>query len=132
MAGPSILIVEDECIIAADLAIRLRRSGYHVSAMVRRGDEAIAIARDSRPDLVLMDIRLQGEIDGIAAAQAIRRSSDVPILLLTAHSDPTTIQRAADAGPFELILKPFDGRELRERIEVALGQCAVGDLLRDG
>lgn len=125
MRRASILIVEDDGIIAADLASRLREFGYDVTATVRRGEDAVAVARERAPDLVLMDIRLAGSYDGIEAAEMIRRDRDIPVVLLTAHSDRETMQRAQLAGLADLVPKPFDEHELRTQIERALGRWSV-------
>ncbi len=117
---PSILIVEDETIVAADLANKLRRLGYAVADEVARGEDAVALARRQPPDLVLMDIRLAGAMDGVAAAEEIRRECDRPVVFLTAHSDAATLERAKLAEPFGYIVKPFEERELQTTIEMAL------------
>lgn len=127
MSKISILIVEDEGIIAADLAARLRHLGYEVAATVRRGDEAVVVARERAPDLVLMDIHLAGSLDGIEAAARIRSEREVPVVLLTAHSDRETLHRAQLAGPFEIVLKPFDEHGLRVHIERALDRGPEGE-----
>jgi PAS domain S-box-containing protein len=120
MSSPSILIVEDEAIVAADLANKLQQSGYRVAGSVASGEEAVALVRQQPPDLVLMDLRLAGAMDGIAAAEAIRRECDLPVVFLTAHSDTATLDRAKLAEPFGYIIKPFEERELRTSIEMAL------------
>src|SRR5262245_11196612 len=116
MGAPSILIVENEAIVAADLTNKLRRLGYGISGTVWRGEEAVARAREMRPDLVLMDIRLAGQLDGIEAAEQIRAQCDIPVIYLTAYCDPTTFQRAKLTAPFAYILKPFAERELQSHI----------------
>src|SRR6185369_5756989 len=83
-------------------------------------EDAVKLAQERKPDLVLMDIRLSGDLDGIVAASAIRGREDVPIIFLTAHSDQATLERALAASPFGYILKPFHTRELKVTIEVAL------------
>ena len=108
MSNPAILIVEDEAIVAADIANKLRKLGYKVAGSTGAGEEAIEIARRQRPSLVLMDIRLSGAMDGITAAEAIRRECQVPVVFLTAHSDKATLQRAKQAEAFGYILRPFD------------------------
>lgn len=120
MSAPSILIVEDEAIVAADLASKLRRLGYGIADQVPRGEDAVAQARRQPPDLVLMDIRLAGAMDGIAAAAVIRRECGRPVVFLTAHSDAATLERAKLAEPFGYIVKPFEERELQTAIEIAL------------
>jgi len=120
MNKTTILIVEDEAIIAADLAGKLRRLGYGVAGIAAGGEEAVRLAEELRPHLVLMDIRLEGAMDGIAAAEAIRRGHDLPVIYLTAHSDQATLARAKITGPFGYILKPFEERELATHIELGL------------
>jgi signal transduction histidine kinase len=115
-----VLIVEDEAIVAADLANKLEHLGYRVSGSVPSGEEAIAIAGEQRPDIVLMDIRLSGSLDGIETAERIRRAHAIPVVYVTAHSDPDTITKALGTDPFGYILKPFIDRELKTQIEIAL------------
>ena len=117
---PQILIVEDEPIVAADLKVRLELLGCHVVGAVPSGEKAVAMAGQSRPDLVLMDIRLEGRMDGIEAAQEIRRQWRLPVVYLTAYADDTTLERAKVTEPFGYILKPFKERELKTVIEMAL------------
>src|SRR5262245_37688362 len=105
MAAPSILIVEDEAVVAVDIASKLGRLGYGVAGTVWRGEDAIALALERRPDLVLMDIRLAGRIDGIEAAERIRAECQVPVIYLTAYADRATLQRAKVTRPFGYILK---------------------------
>jgi PAS domain S-box-containing protein len=120
MNKTTILIVEDEAIVAADLAAKLRQLGYEIAGTVAEGEEAVKLASHLRPHLVLMDIRLEGAIDGIEAAEAISRQIDVPVIYLTAHSDAATLARAKITQPFGYILKPFEERELTTNIEMAL------------
>jgi PAS domain S-box-containing protein len=120
MSSASILVVEDEAIVALDLSQRLTRLGYRVIATVDQGEKAVAATLTHNPDLVLMDLRLAGAMDGIAAAQQIAQVADVPIVFLTAHSDPETLARACLTGPFGYILKPFNERELHTQLEIAL------------
>jgi len=115
-----VLIVEDEAIVAADLANKLERLGYRVSGSVPSGEDAIAIASEQRPDIVLMDIRLSGSLDGIETAERLRRVHPIPVVYVTAHSDPDTITKALGTDPFGFILKPFIDRELKTQIEIAL------------
>ncbi len=115
-----ILIVEDEAITALDLKHQLTSLGYEIAGVADTAEDAVRMAKERKPDLVLMDIRLAGELDGIVAASAIRGSDDLPIVFLTAHSDQTTVARALAASPFGYILKPFEIQELRVTIEIAL------------
>jgi CheY-like chemotaxis protein len=118
--SPSLLIVEDEVIVAADLAAKLQQLGYCVTGTTAYGEEAVLLARKHRPDLVLMDICLAGATDGVAAATTIRRELDLPVIFLTAHSDAATINRARQAGASGFVRKPFDDRDLGARIAKAL------------
>jgi signal transduction histidine kinase len=115
-----VLIVEDEQIVALELTDRLTRMGHSVLGVAASGEEAIERARRCAPDLVLMDVKLQGAIDGIDAADAIHQFADVPIVYLTAFADDTTLQRAKLTEPYGYILKPFQERELHVVIEVSL------------
>jgi signal transduction histidine kinase/AmiR/NasT family two-component response regulator len=115
-----ILIVEDEGIVAKDLQISLRSLGYTVCGVAVSGPEAVAKAESLRPDLLLMDIRLRGEMDGIEAARRIRARMDAPIVFLTAYADADTLRRAASIGPYAYVLKPFDERELQVTIIMAM------------
>jgi signal transduction histidine kinase len=126
----SILIVEDEAIVAADLAAKLRQLGYHIAGTTATGEEAVTLARERGPSLVLMDIRLAGAMDGPESAAAIRRECDVPVVFLTAHADRDTIERAGQAEAYGYVLKPFDERELETQIEMTLFKHAADRRLR--
>jgi PAS domain S-box-containing protein len=131
MCNPSILIVEDEAIVSADIAGKLRKMGYEVAGSTDSGEEAVEITRRLKPSLVLMDIRLAGVMDGTIAADVIRRECQVPVVFLTAHSDKATIQHAKQAEAFGYILKPFEDRELNTQIEMALYRHAAEQRLRE-
>lgn len=120
MTPATLLIVEDQAVVAADLGDRLVRHGYKVCGVAASGEEALALARRHRPRLALMDIRLQGEMDGIQVAEMLRHELDLPVIFLSAHSDEPTLQRAKKAAPYGFLMKPFDERELQLNIEVAL------------
>jgi len=115
-----ILVVEDQRLIAADLEITLKKLGYVVVGNVSSGEDAISKADQLRPELVLMDVRLHGEMDGIQAAEMIRDRFNVPVVYLTAYADEDTILRAKKTTPFGYLVKPFNERELRATIEIAL------------
>ncbi|OPY26178.1 MAG: putative diguanylate cyclase [Methanocella sp. PtaU1.Bin125] len=115
-----ILVVEDEAIVLLDLKNRLNTLGYVIVGSSSYGEEAIKKADETRPDIVLMDIGLKGKIDGVEAADQIKKTLNIPIIYLTANSDFNTLQRAKVTEPFGYILKPFDERELRTTIEMAL------------
>lgn len=120
IVSPRILIVEDERIVAGDIRSRLRRLGYSVVDMVSTGEDAIQRADTLRPDLVLMDIRIEGPMDGIEAAEAIRARFDIPVIYLSAYADKQTVERAKVTEPFGYLIKPFEDTELHSSIEVAL------------
>jgi len=121
---PRALIVEDETLIAEELKERLSGLGFSIIAAVDTADEGIAIATREHPDLVLMDIRLKGEKDGVQAAKEIREQVDVPIVYLTAHSDRLTVERVKATEYDGFLLKPFQRRELQSTIEVAMQRRA--------
>jgi signal transduction histidine kinase len=117
-----ILVVEDEPIVAEDIASRLTRMGYEVVGIVESGEAAIALAEATLPSLVLMDIILEGELDGIEAAEWLRANLEIPVVYLTANADESTLQRAKATIPFGYILKPFKERELQATIEIAISR----------
>jgi PAS domain S-box-containing protein len=120
MAGEQILVVEDEVIVAKDLQNELKSLGYEVLAIAASGEEALDKAAAGHPSLALMDIRLKGKMDGVDAAQEMRRRFNIPVVFLTAYADEGTLQRAKIAEPYGYLLKPFERRELRTSIETAL------------
>jgi|SRR5579862_7601703 DNA-binding response OmpR family regulator len=122
---PRVLIVEDEILIAEELTERLSNLGFAVIAAVDTAEEGIAIAIRENPDLVLMDIRLQGRKDGVQAAKEIRQQMDVPIVYVTAYSDPLTVQRTIGTEYDGFILKPFHRHELQSTIDVAMRRHAI-------
>jgi CheY-like chemotaxis protein len=115
-----ILIVEDEFVVAEDIRHRLTAMGHSVAAITPRGDEAVRLCAELRPSLVLMDIRLQGEMDGVAATSEIRKRSTVPVVYLTAHADEATMKRAQATEPFAYVVKPFDEEALHNIVQRAL------------
>lgn len=120
MSTARVMVVEDEAVTAMALEESLQRLGYEVAAIVPTGEEAVTLARQEHLDVVLMDIRLRGLMDGIAAAQRIREEVDVPCVYVTAYSDVDTIKRAKIAEPAGYLVKPYDEKELRAAIEIAL------------
>ena len=131
MSKASIFIVEDEHIVAMDIRDNLELCGYQVVGHTDRGEMAIKKAAELLPDLILMDIRLRGKMDGIEAAEYIRAHFDIPVIFLTAHSDPATLQRAQVTEPFGYILKPFERRELDSNISIALYKHGVDKKLHE-
>jgi PAS domain S-box-containing protein len=115
-----IMIVEDELIVAKNIENHLRKIGYEVIAIVDSGEEAIARAAETKMDLVLMDIKLTGEIDGVEAARQINNRFQTPVVYLTAYADDETLQRAKVTAPFGYIIKPFESKKLHTTIEIAL------------
>jgi CheY-like chemotaxis protein len=119
-ADISLLLVEDEVIVAEDVRRRLEMLGYVVVGIANRGTEAIQMAIQHRPSLILMDIGLRGGMDGIETVRRIREKVDVPIVFASAYSDDATLKRARAAEPQGFVLKPFEERELRAAIEMAV------------
>ncbi|MEG3879200.1 EAL domain-containing protein [Microcoleus sp. herbarium7] len=120
MSLRKIMIVEDESIIAEDISDSLISLGYRVTDIVYSGEEAIVSAAEFRPDLVLMDVNLQGEIDGITAAEEIRSRFQIPVIYLTAYADENTLRRVNSTKPFGYIVKPFEEKNLHTTIQLAL------------
>ena len=118
-AAHRILVVEDQRLIAADIENTLKKLGYVVVGNVSSGEDAISKSDQLRPELVLMDVRLRGEMDGVQAAKIIRDRFNVPVVYLTAYADEETILRAKKTTPFGYLVKPFNERELRATIEIA-------------
>ncbi len=125
MSKTDIFIVEDDGIISADIEFRLKDLGYSVSGTFIYGEEAIEKAEELNPDLVLMDIVLKGEMDGIDAAEIIRSRFGIPVIFLTAHSDEERFDRAKRTNPCGYIIKPFRDRDLKTAIEIALYKSNV-------
>ena len=121
-----ILVVEDEVVIALDIAHQLRALGYVPVGHARRGEQAVALAGELRPDLVLMDIQLAGEMDGISTAQALRTLYELPSVFLSAFSGPESRARAERCQPAGYLTKPFDEHELRATLAAVFGQRQAG------
>ncbi len=115
-----ILIVEDEAIVACDIQAQLESFHYQVPAMAGCGEEALRLVDEIGPDLVLMDIKLNGELNGVQVAEILRRRQGIPVVFLTANSEEEMLQRAKLTEPFNYILKPYHEKELRIAIEFAL------------
>jgi PAS domain S-box-containing protein len=129
-AGPSIFIVEDEGIIAHNIQSDLRKAGYRVAGVADSGRDALDQIASSRPELILMDIRIRGEMDGIELARRVQEQFDVPVVYLTAHSDMETLQRAKVTGPFGYLAKPVQQSSLSSSIEIAFYKHRVESELR--
>lgn len=130
-AAPVVLVVEDEVVVAMDLEAQLRAMDYRVCGRADNAEQALDLARRAHPDLILMDIVLRGGGDGIATAEQIRDELHIPVLFLTAFSDDRTVRRAAAAMPYGYLTKPFQARELRAAIEIALRKADVERTLRN-
>ncbi len=120
MEKVKVMVVEDESIVAKDIENMLKRVEYDVPAVVSSGEEAIEKVAQTSPDLVLMDIMLKGDMDGVEAAEQIRSRFHIPVIYITAYADDTTLQRAKITEPYGYLLKPFQDRELHTTIEMAL------------
>lgn len=131
MSKTKVMVVEDESIVAIDISQRLDSLGYEVSATVSSGEKAIEMAEKTKPDIILMDIVLKGNIDGIEAAEVIGEKFKIPVVYLTAYSDEKTLKRAKYTGPFGYIIKPFEDRELHSVIEVALYKNEMDTRLKE-
>jgi len=118
----SILIVEDDMIIGANLSLQLTNLGYDIEGLVSRGEEAILHVKENAPDILLLDINLKGDLDGIETAKAVQQIQDIPIIYLTANSDDTTFNRARATHPKAFITKPFNKLGLKRTIELVVEQ----------
>ena len=120
MEKAKILIVEDEAIIAMEMESELQSLGYEVSSIVDTGEKAIQKAETDKPNIILMDIRIKGEMDGIDAAEVIRNRFGITVIFSTAYLDEKRIERAKITMPFGYVLKPIQERDLKVAIEMAL------------
>jgi len=120
VSGEKILIVEDDDVIARVADWRLKNLGYTVCGRATSGAEAMGLIVNAQPDLVLMDINIRGDIDGIETAKLIKKEFTIPVVYLTSHSDGPTLERAKETKPEGFIIKPFDDNDLRVAIELAL------------
>ena len=125
MVEGRILVVEDEHIVAMGIKKMLKSLGYQVTGIASTGEDAISKAESTFPDLVLMDIMLKGNIDGIETAREIITRFDLPVVYLSAYSDSKILERAKQTGPFGYIVKPFEEKDLHSSIEMALHRHAV-------
>lgn len=130
MSTARVLVVEDESIIALDIQTSLQNAGYQVVSIATCAEEALNDAAVLQPDLVLMDIRLRGAMDGVETAEQIRQTWQLPVIFLTAHADENTLLRAKKTQPFGYILKPFEDRELITMIEIALSRHKAESLIQ--
>jgi PAS domain S-box-containing protein len=129
--GRSVLIVEDESLVALDLAHSLTDLGFDVVDTVATGDQALRMASERQPDMALVDIRIQGDQDGIETAALLRSRFHVPVVYLTAHAEERTLERAIPTEPYGYLLKPFNPTELKSVLEIALYKHDVDVRLRE-
>ena len=120
MAGKSVLLVEDDDIIARVEDWRLKNLGYTVCGRAINGADALKLIAEKKPDVVLMDINIKGDMDGIETTNMIKKEFSVPVIYVTSHSDGATLERAKATKPDGFILKPFEDNDLRIAIELAL------------
>jgi CheY-like chemotaxis protein len=120
MSGEKILLVEDDDIIARVEDWRLKNLGYTVCGRASNGAEAIELVADKKPDVILMDINIKGDMDGIETTKRIKKIYNVPVIYVTSHSDGATLERAKETKPDGFIIKPFEDNDLRVAIELAL------------
>jgi CheY-like chemotaxis protein len=131
MVNSRVIVVEDERIVAIDIKNMLKSLGYNVLAIVSSGPEAIKKIEEAKPDLVLMDIKLNEDMDGVEAADKIRSLFKIPVVYLTAYADDDTLQRAKKTSPYGYILKPFEEKELSTTIEIALHKSNIEREVRE-
>ncbi len=122
MPKTSILVVEDEGIVAMNTKLALISMGFEVLPIAISGTSALKIAVRLKPDLILMDIRLRGKMDGIETTIKLRESMDIPVIYVTAHTDDLTVERANNTNPNGLLQKPVDDKTLKKAINKALGK----------
>lgn len=119
-----ILVVEDEMIIAAKISMQLTSLGYEVTGILPRGEQAIQQVKENKPDIILLDINLRGQLDGIQTALQIQQFAQIPIIYLTANSDEVTFNRAKPTKPYAFISKPFKQLDLQRAIELTISRMA--------
>src|SRR5206468_6421001 len=119
-----IMVVEDEMIIAAKVAMQLTCLGYEVTGILPRGEQVIQQVKENTPDIILLDINLKGELDGIEIARQVQLFADIPIVYLTANSDEATFNRAKPTKPYAFISKPFKQLDLQRAIELTISRMA--------
>ena len=117
-----ILIVEDEMIIAANISLQLINLGYQITGTIPRGEEVIDHIEQNSPDIILMDINLKGNLDGIEIVHLIQKNNNTPIIYLTANADETTFNRAKQTNPYAFISKPFKKIDLQHTIELTINR----------
>ena len=120
MAQTSVLVVEDENIVSKDIQHSLKKLGYKVVGAAATGEQAVQLALENRPDIILMDIMLKGDMNGIEAAEIVRRETNIPVIYLTAYADESTLSKAKITQPYGYIIKPFKEIDIHTSIEMAI------------
>ena len=125
MDKPKILLVEDDMIIAADLSMQLTKLGYEIIGINTRAEDALQTVQNNRPDIILMDIILSGQMNGIEAARLIQERHQIPLIFLTSNTDDSTFQKALATNPFAFIAKPFQKSDLERTLKISLQRIAL-------
>jgi PAS domain S-box-containing protein len=120
MQEKTVLIVEDEGVVALSIQAVLKKMGYKVVGIAVTGNEAITLAMENKPDVILMDIHIKGDIDGIQTTEKLNKITDIPVIFLTAYADDETVQRALKTRSHSYLVKPYNPRELYSNIEFAI------------
>ena len=131
VSGTRVMIVEDEAVVALHLRQELNKLGYTVAGTATAGEQALKMIEEVFPDVILMDIHIQGEMDGIETASRIPRYLHVPVIFLTAYSEDVTLKRAGDTHPYGYLIKPFLDRELHATIKMALVRSRADEAIRE-
>jgi len=129
--GTRVLVVEDEAVVALHLRQELTKLGYTLAGIATTGEQALKLVEEVFPDVILMDIHIQGELDGIETASRIPRYLHIPVIYLTAYSEDTTLKRAGDTHPYGYLIKPFLDRELHATIKMALVRSRADEAIRE-
>jgi CheY-like chemotaxis protein len=131
IAGTRVMVVEDEAVVALHLRRELTKLGYTVAGVATNSAQALKMIDEVFPDVILMDIHIQGELDGIETANRIPRYLHIPVIYLTAYSEDTTLKRAGDTHPYGYLIKPFLDRELHATIKMALVRSRADEAVRE-
>jgi CheY-like chemotaxis protein len=131
VTGTRVLIVEDEAVVAFHLRQELTKLGYIVAGVATQGQQALKLIDEVFPDVILMDIHIQGDMDGIETARQIPRYLHIPVIFLTAYSEDSTLKRAGDTHPYGYLIKPFLDRELHATITMALERSRADEAVRE-
>jgi CheY-like chemotaxis protein len=129
--GTRILIVEDEAIVALHLRQELTKLGYEMAGIATTGEQALKMIEEVFPDVILMDIHIQGEMDGIETVKRIPRYLHIPVIYVTAYSEDSTLKRASDTRPYGYLIKPFLDRELHATIKMAIERSRADEAVRE-